>query len=124
MSETSEESSLEQAERVSLGSMSSRNPPTDSGGRCTSIEQVRRITLCCTLLGASTWRAILQVCDAMCAWPGQAEGVRLGNSPRWPTAGHCLTEGGGSPLGSRQGSLKDQAAEHGGGAQPYLAGQR
>eukprot|EP00891_Asterochloris_glomerata_P007825 jgi/Astpho2/7825/Aster-06113 len=92
MSETSEESSLEQAERVSLGSLSSRNPPTDSDGRCTSIEQ--------------------------------AEGVRLGNSPRWPTAGHSLPEGGGSPLGSRQGSLRDQAAEHGGGAQPYLAGQR
>ena len=45
MSETSEESSLEQAERVSLGSLSSRNPPTDSDGRCTSIEQVRRINL-------------------------------------------------------------------------------
>ena len=124
MSETSEASSLEQAERVSLGSLSSRNPPTDSDGRCTSIEQVRGIDGRCTLFGTSTWRAVIPVCDPVCAWPGQAEGVRLGNSPRWPTAGHSLPEGGGSPLGSRQGSLRDQAAEHGGGAQPYLAGQR
>ena len=124
MSETSSESSLEQAERVSLGSLSSRNPPTESDGRCTSIEQVRWTDLRCALLDASTWRAMLQVCDPMCAWPRQAEGVRLGNSPRWPTAGHSLLEGAGSPMGSRQGFLRDQAAEHGDGQQPYLAGQR